>query len=86
MLRREKYVSKIAQFIHSSSTNEETVLLPKALRIRSNETTIADLMNQNIRFGGLKRNLRQDLKVQKGMSPDTPALIGLQHDPQVMLG
>jgi hypothetical protein len=41
-------------------------------------------MNQNIRFGGLKRNLKQDLKVQKGMSPDTPALIGLQHDPQVI--
>ena len=85
MLRREKYVSsKISQFIHSSSTNKEIILFAKALRIRSNETTIADLMNQNIRFGGLKRNLRQDLKVQKGMSPDTPALIGLQHDPQVI--
>jgi hypothetical protein len=50
---REKYVSsKISQFIHSSSTNKEIILFAKALRIRSNETTIADLMNQNIRFGG----------------------------------
>ena len=43
MLRREKYVSKVAHFIHSSSPNKDTILFAKALRFRSNETTIADL-------------------------------------------
>jgi len=84
MLRRERYVSKVPQFINSCSANNETVLFSKALRFRSKETTISDLLEKNIRFGGLKRNLRQDLKVQQGMSPDTPTLIGLQHDPQVI--
>jgi hypothetical protein len=80
MLRREKYVSKVALFIHSSSPNKDTILFAKALRFRSNETTIADVLNKSIRFGGMKRNFRQVLKIQQGLSADAPVFIGLQSD------
>ena len=78
MLRREKYVSKVPLFMHYSSPNKGTTLFAKALRFRSNEATIADVLNQNTRFGGLKRNWKQILKVQPGLATDAPSLHGLR--------
>ena len=78
MLRREKYVSTIPHFVYYSSPNKETTLFAKSLRFRSNEATIADVLSQNTRFGGLKRDRRQILKVQSGLATDAPSLNGLR--------
>jgi hypothetical protein len=78
MLRREKYVSTVPHCVHYSSPNKDTTLFANSLRFRSNEATIADVLSQNTRFGGLKRDLRQILKVQSGLATDAPSLNGLR--------
>ena len=82
MLRRGKYVTSRLAYINScSAVSGETIFFSKALRFRSNETTIADVLNQNTRFGGPRQNLKQSINVQPGMNPSEPILMGLKAKP-----
>jgi len=82
MLRRGKYDTSTLAYINSCSVvSEKTLLLSKALSFRSNETTIADVLNQNTRFGGPRHNLKQTIYVQPGMNPSKPMLMGLKVKP-----